>query len=221
MRRLQQSFDCLEWLAKGNREPFRQTGLSDAWMRMDQCRRMNRSAVIASAALILGCQSLAQKEEQKLMHGNVQHLNPAGLHKNPAYSQAVIVSGNATTIYVGGQNAVDASGNIVGQGNIRAQTEKALKNLETALAAGGAGLQHVVKWNVYILHGQSAQAGFEAFQRVWGQRPNPPVITGIFVPALAHPDFLVEIDAIAVVPQNSVAQPGVPHDRAMERPPSL
>jgi enamine deaminase RidA (YjgF/YER057c/UK114 family) len=135
------------------------------------------------------------------MHGKVQHLNPAGLHKNPAYTQAVVVSGNATTIYVGGQNAVDASGNIVGQGDISVQTERALKNLEIALKAGGAELQHVVKWNVYILQGQSAQAGFEAFQKVWGPRPHPPVITGIFVPALAHPDFLVEIDAVAVVPQ--------------------
>jgi enamine deaminase RidA (YjgF/YER057c/UK114 family) len=135
------------------------------------------------------------------MPGNVQHLNPAGLHKNPAYTQAVVVSGDVTTIYVGGQNAVDAAGNILGKGDIRAQTEKALKNLETALAAGGAELQHVVKWNVYILHGQSAQLGFEAFQKVWGQRPNPPVITGIFVAALAHPDFLVEIEAVAVVPK--------------------
>ena len=135
------------------------------------------------------------------MHGNVQHLNPPGLHRNPAYTQAVVVSGNATTIYVGGQNAVDASGNIVGKGDLRAQTEKALQNVETALAAGGAGLQQVVKWNVYIVHGQSAKVGFEAFQKVWGQRPNPPVISGIFVAALAHPDFLVEIDAVAVVPQ--------------------
>jgi len=135
------------------------------------------------------------------MNGNVEHLNPSELHKNPAYTQAVIVSGNATTIYVGGQNAVDASGNIVGKGDLGAQTEKVLQNIETALAAGGAGLHHVVKWNVYILHGQSAQAGFEAFQKVWGNRPNPPVITALFVPALAHPDFLVEIDAVAVVPQ--------------------
>lgn len=134
-------------------------------------------------------------------HVNVQHLNPEELHKNPAYTQAVAVSGNTTTIYVGGQNAVDASGNIVGKGDIQEQTEKALKNLETALRAGGAELQHVVKWNVYILHGQSAQAGFEAFQKVWGQRPNPPAITTVFVPALAHPDFLVEIDAVAVVPR--------------------
>ena len=96
-----------------------------------------------------------------MMHGNVQHLNPPGLHKNPAYSQAVVVSGGATTIYVGGQNAVDASGNIVGKGDLRVQTEKTLRNVETALAAGGAELQHVVKWNVYVLHGQSARAGFK------------------------------------------------------------
>lgn len=135
------------------------------------------------------------------MHGNVQHLNPVGLHRNPAYTQAVVVSGNAMTIYVGGQNAVDASGNIVGKNDIGVQTEKALLNVETALAAGGAGLQHVVKWNVYIVQGQSAKVGFEAFQKVWGQRPNPPVISGVFVAALAHPDFLVEIDAVAVIPQ--------------------
>jgi len=162
---------------------------------------MHRWVVIVSAVLILGCQALVPKEEQMQMHGNVQYLNPAGLHKNPAYTQAIVVRGNATTIYVGGQNAVDASGNIIGKGDLRAQTEKALLNIETALAAGGAELQHVVKWNVYILHGQSAQAGFEAFQKVWGQRPNPPVISVLFVAALAHPDYLVEIDAVAVVPQ--------------------
>ena len=163
---------------------------------------MHRLVVIVSVVLILGCQALTPKEEQMKMQGSVQYLNPAGLHKNPAYTQAVVVSDNVSTIYVGGQNAVDASGNIVGKGDIGAQTEKALQNLETALAAGDAGLQHVVKWNVYILQGQSVQTGFEAFQKVWSQRPNLPVISAIFVPALAHPDFLVEIDAVAVIPQN-------------------
>jgi enamine deaminase RidA (YjgF/YER057c/UK114 family) len=57
-----------------------------------------------------------------------------------------------------------------------------------------------VKWNIYIVQGQSIRAGFEAFQEVWGMRANPPAITGMFVAALAHPDFLVEMDAIAVVP---------------------
>jgi len=130
----------------------------------------------------------------------VEHLNPEGLHKNPAFTQAVVVRGNATTIYVGGQNAVDKDGNIVGKNDIALQTEKALQNLETALRAAGAELENVVKWNVYILAGQSAALGFGAFQKVWARRPNPPVITGIFVASLAHPDFLVEIDAIAVIP---------------------
>lgn len=132
----------------------------------------------------------------------VQHLNPDGLHKNPAYSQAIAVTGQVTTtLYVGGQNAVDASGKIVGKGDIQAQTELALRNIETALAAGGAKLAHVVKWTVYVVQGQPVAPGFEAFQRVWGNRANPPTVTVIFVAGLAHPDFLVEVDAIAVVPR--------------------
>jgi enamine deaminase RidA (YjgF/YER057c/UK114 family) len=136
------------------------------------------------------------------MKGNLQHLNPDGLHKNPAFSQAVVVSGSARTIYVGGQNAVDVSGNIVGKGDLRAQTEQALHNLQTALDAGGAGLEQVVKWNIYVVQGQSVQAGLEAFQKVWGQRSNPPAISVLFVAALAHPDFLVEIDAVAVIAED-------------------
>lgn len=135
------------------------------------------------------------------MQGSVQHLNPDGLHKNPAYSQAIVVTGNVKTVYVGGQNAVDSSGEIVGEGDIKAQTEQVLRNVETALAAGGAGLEHVVKWNVLIVEGQPLLPGFEAFQSAWGDRPNPPIVTAMFVAGLAVPDFLVEIDAIAVVPQ--------------------
>ena len=142
-----------------------------------------------------------QKAGKIPMKGRIQYLNPDSLHKNPAYSQAVVVTGQVKTVYVGGQNAVDASGEIVGKGDIKTQTEQAIKNVETALAAGGAKLEHVVKWNVYIVQGQSLLPGFEAFQHAWGNRPNPPTVTGLFVAGLANPDFLVEIDAIAVVPQ--------------------
>ncbi|CAG0930088.1 aminoacrylate peracid reductase [Thermoflexales bacterium] len=133
--------------------------------------------------------------------GNVQYHNPAELAKNPGFSQAVVVTNPAKTIYVGGQDAVDASGQIIGKGDITAQTEQVFKNLQVALAAGGAGLENVVKWNILIVQGQSLQAGFEVFQRVWGRRPNPPAITVMLVAGLAHPDFLVEMDAIAVIPQ--------------------
>jgi enamine deaminase RidA (YjgF/YER057c/UK114 family) len=135
----------------------------------------------------------------------VQHLNPEGLHANPAWSNVVTVSGRAKTIYVGGQNAVDASGQIVGKGDLAAQTEQVFRNLETALGAAGARLEHVIKWNLYVLAGQPIQPGFEVFQRVWGQRANPPVITAAMVAGLAHPDFLLELDAVAVVPETDAA----------------
>ncbi|NLO30644.1 MAG: RidA family protein [Methanosarcina mazei] len=133
--------------------------------------------------------------------GQVSYINPDDLHKNPAFTNVVAVTGLVKTIYIGCQDAVDASGTIVGKGDIKKQTEQVLANLQAALKAGGAELENVVKWNLYIVQGQPLQPGFEAFQQLWGRRPDPPVITAIFVSGLANPDFLVEMDAIAVVPQ--------------------
>ena len=133
--------------------------------------------------------------------GQVEYMNPDTLNKNPAFTNVIVVSGSAKTVYVGGQNAVDASGAIVGKGDLRVQTEQVLINIQTALSAGGAQLEHVIKWNLYIVQGQPLQAGFEVFQRVWGGRPNTPAITMAFVAGLANPDFLLEMDAIAVVPE--------------------
>ena len=130
----------------------------------------------------------------------VEFLDPVGLNQNPAFSNVAIVSDSVRTIYIGGQDAIDAAGNIVGVGDIAAQTEQVLRNLRTALAAAGARPEHVVKWNVFIVEGHDFRAGYAAFQRVWGDQPKPPVITSAVVKGLAHPDFLVEMDAIAVLP---------------------
>ena len=132
----------------------------------------------------------------------VSYLNPEGLSKNPAFTNVIVVTGSVKTVYIGGQNALDASGTIIGKGDIKAQTEQVLKNIQAALSAGGAQPEHVIKWNLYVVHGQPLQAGFEVFQQVWGRRPNPPAITMAFVAGLANPDFLIEMDAIAVVPES-------------------
>lgn len=132
--------------------------------------------------------------------GRVDFLNPDGLPQNPAFSNVAVVSGSVRTIYIGGQDAVDRDGQVVGVGDIGLQTEQVLRNLRTALEAAGAEPEHVVKWNVFVVDGQDFTAGYAAFQRVWGDRPNPPIITAAVVKGLAHPDFLVEMDAIAVVP---------------------
>ena len=132
--------------------------------------------------------------------GRVEFINPDGLMRSPAFTHVVVVSGPVRTIYVGGQDSMTAAGEVVGKGDIVAQTEQVLANLLTALAAAGAGPEHVIKWNLLLVDGQSIEQGYAAFQRVWGNRPNPPVITAAFVSGLANPDLLVEMDAIAVVP---------------------
>jgi enamine deaminase RidA (YjgF/YER057c/UK114 family) len=135
-------------------------------------------------------------------HGRVQLLSPDGLVQNPAFSHIAVVSGPVKTIYVGGQDAITADGEIVGKGDLAAQTAQILANIETALAAAGAGLEHVVKWNVFVVEGQDFAVGYAAFQQVWGDRLNPPpLIAAAVVKGLAHPDFLAEMDAIAVVPE--------------------
>lgn len=144
---------------------------------------------------------MSQGTEPAITKGDVQYLNPPVLNQNPAFTNVVVVSGPVKTVYVGGQDAVDASGTIVGQGDLAAQTEQILKNIQAALAAAGAGLEHIVKWNLYVVQGQPLRAGFEAFQRFWGNRPHPPAISFMYVAGLANPDFLAEMDAIAVVPQ--------------------
>ena len=133
--------------------------------------------------------------------GSVRYINPDSLIKNPAFTNVVVVEGNLKTVYIGGQDAINASGEIVGKGDIVAQTEQTLANLRVALAAGGAEPEHIIKLNIYVVEGQPLQAGFDAFQNAWPEVPHAPAITVVFVSALAHPDFLVEIDAVAVVPQ--------------------
>jgi enamine deaminase RidA (YjgF/YER057c/UK114 family) len=131
----------------------------------------------------------------------VRYINPDSLNNNPAFTNVVVVEGNVKTVHIGGQDAIKASGEIVGKGDIVAQIEQILANLRAALAAGGARPEHIIKWNIYVVEGQPLQAGFAAFQNAWPQTPNPPAITMVFVSSLAHPDFLVEMDAVAVVPQ--------------------
>jgi enamine deaminase RidA (YjgF/YER057c/UK114 family) len=133
--------------------------------------------------------------------GQVKFIHPSGLHRNPAFTNVVVVTGPAKTIYVGGQNAVDASGAIVGKEDLKKQTEQIYANLQVCLAAAGARLEHVVKWTLYVVQGQPLQEGFEVFQRIWGNRPNPSAISVAIVAGLAHPDFLAEMDAIAVLPE--------------------
>ena len=91
--------------------------------------------------------------ESATQRGRVELLSPEGLVQSPAFSNVAVVSGPVRTIYVGGQDAVDADGKVVGEGDLAAQTAQVLTNIKTALAAAGAGPEHVVKWNLFVVEG--------------------------------------------------------------------
>lgn len=128
-------------------------------------------------------------------------INPAGLFQSRQYgfSQAVSASGRRT-IYFSGQVGWDEHEQVVGQGDLRAQTIQSLKNLQVCLQAAGAALPDVVSLRIYIRQDvidQGSHIKDALLQFFPGD--SPPAATWIGVPSLADPDFLVEIEAVAVI----------------------
>lgn len=126
----------------------------------------------------------------------IKHLNPSSLHANPAFSQGTVIPAGSSIVIVGGQNGVGADGEVVGD-SLGAQTEQAFRNLIAVLAEAGATPADVAKLTIILVEGLDVNEGFAASRKVWGDQPT--AITVQFVRALARPDFLVEIDAIAAI----------------------
>ncbi|MCC7559319.1 MAG: RidA family protein [Methanobacterium sp.] len=131
----------------------------------------------------------------------IGYINPENMVKPRGYSHAISVTGNHQAIYLGGQNAVDENGALVGKDSLRKQAEQVLINIEKILEESDAKLEHVVKFNIYLVQGQDPQEGFQVFQEKWGDNPNYPIITVLFVAGLGNQDWLVEIDAMAIIPE--------------------
>ncbi len=136
------------------------------------------------------------------MKSKKEHINPKGLFESPAFSQVVTTQGSGKTIYIGGQNAVNEKAELVGKGDLAKQTEQVMQNLKIALESCGASFDNLVKLNINLLQGQDARQGFEVSQKFLGKISNQPIITVLFVPGFVHPEYLVEIDAIAFVSEN-------------------
>ena len=128
----------------------------------------------------------------------VERIRPEGLVRSPAFSHVAVVPAGATTIYVGGQNAVDADGSLVGEGDVAAQSTRALENVKAALAAVGATISDVVQWTVLFVDGVDLAAGYQAIASELASDA-PALVTGARVAGLGVPGALVEIAAIAAV----------------------
>ena len=131
---------------------------------------------------------------------SVQHINPEGMRKSPIFSQGIVLPAGARLLLIGGQNSVDVNGVIVGKGDVATQTEKALANLQLVLSAAGARVEDLVKVTVIIHQDADLKAAFGAWMAVWGNRTNPPTVSALRVAGLANPDFLIEIEAQALLP---------------------
>ena len=126
----------------------------------------------------------------------IQRLNPPGLSTPTGYSHVVSARGGRT-IYVAGQVAFDSKGQLVGRGDLAAQTKQVFANLETALKAAGATFNDVVKANYYLLDASQVQVIRDIRSQYFTKEL--PASTLVQVSRLANADFLVEIEVIAVV----------------------
>jgi enamine deaminase RidA (YjgF/YER057c/UK114 family) len=128
-----------------------------------------------------------------------EHPRPEGLLHNAGFSQVVVASGTRT-IYTAGQVSIDAHGALVGAGDLAAQTEQAMRNIGLALAAANASYADIVKLTTYVVDYKPE------LRAVIGKARAPffgtgarPASTLVGVTALALPEWLVEIEAVAIV----------------------
>jgi 2-iminobutanoate/2-iminopropanoate deaminase len=126
----------------------------------------------------------------------IQRMNPPGLSTPTGYSHVVSARGGRT-IYIAGQVAFDAKGQLVGRGDLTAQTKQVFANLDTALKAAGATFNDVVKTNYYLLDAAQVQVIRDVRSQYFTKEL--PASTLVQVSRLANPDFLIEIEVIAVV----------------------
>jgi 2-iminobutanoate/2-iminopropanoate deaminase len=130
---------------------------------------------------------------------NLRFSNPPGMSKPPSYSHVVEVNGPHRTVYLAGQTGVDANGKVAE--GFRAQMVQVMENIKTALASVGGGFEHVVKITSYLTNLEANGAEFrEVRSSYFPNKQALPASTLLQISRLANPDFLVEIEAIAVLP---------------------
>jgi enamine deaminase RidA (YjgF/YER057c/UK114 family) len=128
----------------------------------------------------------------------IRRLNPPALGTPPGYAQIVEVRAERL-IFISGQTATDADGNVVGKDDFAAQADQVFGNLGIALAAAGATAANLVKLTVYLRDMNQLAAYREARNRFFATvtPPAAPAVTLIEVSRLYGPDFLLEIEAVA------------------------
>jgi enamine deaminase RidA (YjgF/YER057c/UK114 family) len=135
------------------------------------------------------------------MQTTVRRLNPPTIHTPPGYSHVVEVTGPGRIVYFAGQVGLDKTGAVAGKpGDFEAQAVQAFENLKAALAAVGAGFEHLIKINNYMIDIERNLPTFREVRNRYLPASAAPASTTISVPGLAIPGLLFEIEAVAMLP---------------------
>jgi enamine deaminase RidA (YjgF/YER057c/UK114 family) len=126
----------------------------------------------------------------------VQFINPPTLPTPPGYSQVAVAAGR-TLIVIAGQVALDSAGGVVGRGDFAAQTTQTFRNLVAALEAAGASARNLIKLTTFVTD-ISQLAVFRQIRDQFLDPAHPPASTLVQVSALFRPEFLIEIEALAI-----------------------
>ncbi len=130
-----------------------------------------------------------------------EYINPPTLFQSQQFGfSQIVTSTGGKTVYISGQTAWDAQQHVGEEHDLASQTLGALRNLEIAVQAAGGKIEDVVSLRIYIVgqwihNSRGVREGLLAFF----PEDKLPTSTWIGVPALASPDFLIEIEAIAVI----------------------
>jgi enamine deaminase RidA (YjgF/YER057c/UK114 family) len=142
--------------------------------------------------------ALAQTGERSKGMSNTRFINPPTMAKPPGYTHVVEITGPGKIVYIAGQLGLDQSGKLAG--DFKGQVEQAFANLKAALAAVGAGVEHIVKVNNYIV---DIGKNIPVYREVRDKNLNmaaPPASTTVGVPQLARDGALFEIEAVVMLP---------------------
>jgi enamine deaminase RidA (YjgF/YER057c/UK114 family) len=128
----------------------------------------------------------------------LQLINPSGLPAPSGYPHVVVATGGRT-VFIAGQEPEDSGGNLVGHGDLAAQARQVFTNLGHALAAAGAHPRQVAKITIYVVHHRPEYLLVIEQARVALFKDHKPADTIVGVETLSRPEYLIEVDAIAVI----------------------
>jgi enamine deaminase RidA (YjgF/YER057c/UK114 family) len=165
-----------------------------------------KNVLIALVAIILLAGSLAaQKQKKPAASAEPFRISNPDTMFQPSNGYSMIAEvplGNgAKMVYISGQVAIDKDGKLVGKDDFRAQLEQVFANLKSAVEAAGGSFHDVIKINYFCAETLDASQlpVVREVRDKYVNTANPPTSTFVFVKRLVRPEWMIEVEAVAVI----------------------